>query len=172
MATQFSSLDLLVADGPDPELADKLELFGQFVGSWDLDVVYHDPDGERRLSAEWHFSWALNGRAVQDIWIAPSRRDRERGEREVDWGTSVRFYDAQIDAWRSTWIGPVKGLVLPFIARSVRDEIVLEGRLNDQSMTRWIFSDITPSAFRWRAVESQDGGHTWSLVQEMVARRI
>jgi hypothetical protein len=126
----------LFADGPDPDLADELQLFGQFVGSRELEVIYHDPNGERRLSAEWHFAWALNGRAVQDVWIAPSRRDRERGEPEVDWGTTTRFYDPQIDAWRSTWIGPVKGLVLPFIARPVGEEIVLEGHFEEGVVTQ------------------------------------
>jgi hypothetical protein len=165
-------LDVAFADGPAPDFADKLQLFGQFVGSWELEVVYHGPTGERTLTAEWHFAWALNGHAVQDVWIAPHRRDRERGEPPVDWGTTVRFYDPRIDAWRSTWIGPAKGLVLPFIARPAGDEIVLEGSFEDDKLTRWIFSEIARSSFRWRAVESNDAGRNWSLVQEMSARRI
>jgi hypothetical protein len=166
-------LDVVFADGPAPDLADKLQLFGQFVGSWDLVVVYHEPTGEQRtLTAEWHFAWALNGHAVQDVWIAPQRRDRERGEPPVDWGTTIRFYDPSIEAWRSTWIGPAKGLVLPFIARPAGDEIVLEGSFEDDKLTRWIFSKIVPSSFHWRAVESNDAGRSWSLVQEMSARRI
>ena len=165
-------LDVVFADGPAPELADKLQLFGQFVGSWELDVVYHGHAGERELTAEWHFAWALNGRAVQDVWIAPHRRDRARGEPPVDWGTTIRFYDPRIDAWRSTWIGPVKGLVLPFIARPAGDEIVLETSFQDDELTRWIFSEITPSSFEWHAIESNNAGRNWSLVQEMSARRV
>jgi hypothetical protein len=171
MSPFLPPLDVLLADGPDPELVDELRLFGQLVGSWDLEVVYHDEGGRRKLSAEWHFTWALNGRAVLDVWIAPSRRDRERGEPPVEWGTSLRFYDPRIDAWRSTWVGPTKGLVLPFLARPAGDEIVLEGRHDDVTLTRWIFSAITPSSFSWRAVESDDGGTTWALRQEMWARR-
>jgi hypothetical protein len=44
--------DVVFAAGPAADVADKLQLFGQFVGSWELDVVYHGPTGERRLSAE------------------------------------------------------------------------------------------------------------------------
>jgi hypothetical protein len=145
-----------LAEGPDPALAEKLALFGQFVGSWDLEIVYHDP--ERRLSGEWHFAWALDGRAVQDVWIAPG----------VEWGTTLRFFDPRIDAWRSTWIGPHKGLVLPFVAKQVGDEIVLE-REEVGTTTRWIFSEVAPESFHWRAVESRDGGESWTLVQEMDA---
>jgi hypothetical protein len=171
MSPFLPPLDALLADGPDPELADELSLFGRLVGSWDLDVVYHEDSGRRELSAEWHFAWALNGRAVLDVWIAPSRRDRERGEPPVEWSASLRFYDPRIAAWRSTWTGPVKGLVLPFLARASGDEIVLEGRFDERTLTRWIFSAITPTSFSWRAVESDDGGDTWTLRQEMWARR-
>ena len=64
----------------------------------------------------------------------------------------------------------MKGLVLPFIASSVGDEIVLEGRFEEGVVTRWIFSAIGPGSFRGRAVESQDVARTWALRQEMSAR--
>jgi hypothetical protein len=171
MSPFLPPLDAVLADGPDPELEDELRLFGRLVGSWDVDLVDHEECGQRRLSAEWHFAWALNGRAVLDVWIAPSRRDRERGEPPVEWGMSLRFYDPCVDAWRSTWISPVKGLVLPFLARPAGDDIVLEGRIDGRALTRWIFSGITPTSFSWRAVESHDGGDTWALRQQMLARR-
>jgi hypothetical protein len=40
-------LAALGADGPHPALAEQLYLFGQFVGSWDVDITYHRPDGTR-----------------------------------------------------------------------------------------------------------------------------
>ena len=64
-----------------------------------------------------------------------------------EWGTTLRFYDPAIDAWRSTWIGPRKHVVMPFLARQVGDEIVLEGSFQEGSLTRWIFSDVTPATF-------------------------
>lgn len=102
----------------------------------------------------------------------PHRRDRERGEPPADWGITIRFYDPRIDAWRSTWIGPAKGLVLAFIARPIGDQIVLDGSFEDDKLTGWIFSEIAPNSSPWRAVESNDAGRNWSLVQEMSARRI
>ena len=55
-------------------------LYGQFVGSWDGRFVYHAPeDVPREAPCEVHFGWALEGRAVQDVWIVPSRtRDKPR----------------------------------------------------------------------------------------------
>ena len=40
-------------------------------------------------------------------------------------GSTIRFYDAAIGAWRSTWIEPVNGRVRRFIGRPSGDEIVL-----------------------------------------------
>jgi hypothetical protein len=134
-------------------------------------VTNHRPDGSSEtIPAEWHFAWALGGRAIQDVWIAPSRAEGVSG-RDGEWGATLRFYDDSIDAWRSTWIGPRNRIVMPFLARSVGDEIVLEGSFEDGVRTRWIFSEITPDVFSWRAVDSRDDGESWRLLKEMKARR-
>ena len=86
-------------------------------------------------------------------------------------GTTVRFYDRKIDAWHSVWISPTKSIVQTFIARKVKDEIVLEGKTPDGYPEKWIFSDITPDSFRWRSVETHDAGKTWTLTEEMQIRR-
>jgi hypothetical protein len=83
---------------------------------------------------------------------------------------SLRFFDRSIDAWRSTWLGPVHGVVLPFIARQVGDEMVLERRDGDR-LVRWIFSDMSDDAFRWRNIHSLDDGRTWRTEQRFSARR-
>ncbi len=163
--------DALRASGPHPDLADRLMLFGQFVGSWDVDVTNYGLDGTKaEIPGEWHFGWALEGRAVMDVWIAP-RRSLRRAAGSGDYGATIRIFDPTIDAWRSTWIGPAKGVVKPFIARQVGDEIVLEGQFGEGRLERWIFSDIEARRFRWRYVASDDGGATWITVQEMAARR-
>ena len=37
--------DLLAASGPFTELADKLMIYGQFVGTWDIDAVWYKKGG-------------------------------------------------------------------------------------------------------------------------------
>lgn len=170
--TAIGMLAALAAPGPHPDLAEHLHLFGQFVGSWDVDITYYRPDGSRQaLEGEWHFGWVLEGRAIQDVWIAPRRALRRAGRELGDYGATLRFYDPAIAAWRSTWIGPYKGYVMPFIARPVGDEIVLEGSFAPGRTTRWIFSDITPDTFRWRHVDLEEGSDGEVLRQTMAARR-
>lgn len=165
-------IDALRASGPHPDLADRLVLFGQFVGAWDVDIVNYGHDGVRtEIQGEWHFGWALEGRAIMDVWIAP-RRSLRGASPGGEYGVGVRIFDPSIDAWRSTWIGPARGVVKPFIARETGGEIVLEGRFADDRLERWIFSDIAATHFRWRYIASTDGGATWALVQEMAAHRV
>jgi hypothetical protein len=154
-------LDSLGAEGPHPDHADALMLFGQFVGAWEFDVVNYLPDGTtREAKGEWHFGWVLEGRAVQDVWIVP----------QFEYGTTVRFYDSELGAWRVVWNGPVHGRQMTFVARERDGEIVLEGGEGETAVS-WIFSDVEPDAFHWRAVVSDDDGATWRTVQEMSVRR-
>ncbi len=160
----------LEASAPYPGLTDKLALFGQFIGDWDIvEVRYPQPHGTPLTRhGEVHFGWILDGRAVQDVWMA---YDDVAG-RAVPIGTTVRFYDPKIDAWHSIWLNPVGGYVQEFVARKVDAEIVLEGKTVDGGFPeRWIFSEVTSDSFRWRAEETHDGGNTWILTEEMRIRR-
>jgi hypothetical protein len=155
----------LAADGPDPELKDKLMLFGQFVGDWDIvQAHYIQADGSWvEMEGEVHFGWILGGSAVQDVWMGC----RKGEEKMVLFGTTVRFYDSKINAWRSTWISPFKGLVQTFIGRKVDNQIVLELQNSEGVHEKWIFSEITPTSFRWHSEETHDSGKTWLLTEEM-----
>jgi hypothetical protein len=164
--------EALHVPGPDPRLADRLALFGQFVGSWALDWTGTGPDGEPvHATGELHFGWVLGGRAVQDIWIVPGRGQPGEGEPPLAFhGSTIRFYDPAIDAWRSTWIEPVNARVRRFIGRPEQSGIVLVSD-DDEPRMRWRFSEITPHSFRWSAESSHDRGATWQPDDEMRATR-
>jgi len=105
-------LDALGADGPSADRAGKMDLYGRFIGSWDLDVRQYSDDGrERRRAGEWHFGWALEGRAIQDVWIVPPRGELRHGDATAkinSYGTTLRIYDPRIDAWQIQWIDPAR----------------------------------------------------------------
>jgi hypothetical protein len=162
-------LDFLTAAAPEAGLATQLRLFGQFVGSWTVELTNHYPDGSQEtVPAAWHFGWVLQGRAVQDVFLAPSDAGYDGPYRE--YGTTVRFYDPFIDRWRVVWSGPMRGRQILFLGQARGDEIVLEGRERSAQL-RWVFSEVRPDSFRWRALESPEGPDSWTLVQEMVTRR-
>ena len=157
-------IDALRADGPAGPYADKLVLFGRFVGSWELEWR---GSGSARARGELHFGWVLGGRAVQDVWIVPGRGQPGEGRH----GSTIRFFDPTIDAWRSTWIEPINARVRRFIGRSVGPDIVLLSDEEDPQL-RWSFTEITPDSFTWRGETSLDGGGSWTFDEEMLARRV
>jgi hypothetical protein len=160
----------LHASGPDPEHAAELRLFGQFIGSWAIEWRGSDPDGHPvQTTGQLDFGWVLGGRAVQDVWRVPGPGLTMPGGRPGFSGSTIRFYDPRIGAWRSTWIDPSNGRVRRFIGRAVDDTIVLEG-LDEEPRERWSFRDITPDSFRWVG-ETSDDGITWIHDEEMIIRR-
>jgi hypothetical protein len=162
----------LHSDGPAADRADQMQLYGQFVGAWDGEVWFVDPSGqEQRASAEVQFGWVLEGRAIQDVWIAPARGDS--APRGRMYGTTLRVYNPQRDDWEITWVDPSRGQAFERQrGKQLGDEIVQESRADDGSLIQWIFTDIEPDSFRWLARRSDDDGTTWRQVTEFkFARR-
>src|SRR5262245_17539193 len=91
----------LAAPGRSPEIPEAADLYGWLVGSWELDVYRYLVDvTARRLKAEAHFGWVLEGRAVQDVWIMPRRSERTAAVDKAAnmYGTTLRVWDPSIQA--------------------------------------------------------------------------
>ncbi len=160
--------DSLISEATSSDIPEEQRLFDPLIGSWDLVVTWYDHAGaiSRRETGEWHFARVLDGRGIQDVWIVPGLSERAAGTGPYEYGTSIRFYDPAIAAWRSTWIGPRSGVVIPFIGRRSGDGILLETLTGDPM--RWSFHDITDDRFTWEN-RKEDGD--WRLVQDFVAAR-
>ncbi len=156
----------LPASKADQKLATKLKLFGQFVGDWEIrDQRFPGSDRRREVirASEAHFNWILAGRAIQDVW---GPVDSKSGKL-IPAGTTIRYYDTKLNAWRSTWISPLQSEVRRFIGRKIKEKIVLQEENRGLRTERWIFSDITPDSFRWYAVRRRKQGGPWQTVEEM-----
>lgn len=165
--------EIVGAAGPNPEHADALMTFGRFVGSWDVEATQFSPDGRSRaLRGEWHFFWALEGRAIQDVIISPPRAERDPARWKMgDYQAAIRFYRPGDGTWDVTAISPPNDQVHRLVARVVDDRIVLRGMAPDGRHEIWTFYDITPERCRWRGQISSDGGQTWFTDEEMVLTR-
>jgi hypothetical protein len=162
----------LTSEGPFEPLASELETFGRFVGSWDLRWSRPgDAEAPTEALGELHFGWILGGRAVQDVWIVPGRDSGKAGEGPYAfWGSTIRFFDADLGAWRSTWVEPVSGRVRKFIGRTVDGEIHLIST-DEAPFLRWRFTDISDDRFVWLGEYSSDEGRSWLVEERMVATR-
>jgi hypothetical protein len=153
----------LLAAAPHPDLGANADLYGRFIGSWDIENRQFDEErGEwMHTQGEVHFGWILEGRAVQDLWGHPTR----------GFGTTIRCYDPTIDAWRVEFLAPRHRSYCSLIGRSEGDVIMQQGHQADGRPIRWTFNDITPDTFVWRGEISDDGGASYRLEQEMHCRR-
>lgn len=156
-------IDTLISGGPAADRADKMRLYGWLIGDWRFDAIVHKDDGITHTGqGEIHFVWALDGRAIQDVWILPGLFN----------GTTLRVYDPGIDAWHILWSDPLKQLYTRQIGRARGPDIVQDGDMDNGVRLRWSFTDIAPDKFRWLGERSLDGGVSWRLQAEFLARRV
>ncbi|GGF31317.1 hypothetical protein GCM10011611_41850 [Aliidongia dinghuensis] len=162
-AVSFSLADLLFANGPAADRADKMGLYGQFIGAWEMDAILTADDGSRSTGrGRIRFAWALEGRAIQDVWALPG----------VFYGTTLRIYDPGLDAWHILWSDPVRQYYTRQIGRAEGPDIVQLGKTDVGVPVRWSFREITPESFRWLGERSLDDGRTWHEQAEYRAHRL
>lgn len=165
----------LAATGRSPEIPADEDVYGWLVGSWELDVKHYwaiDVSAQR-IKGEVHAAWVLEGRAVQDVWIMPSRSARPaKPDKKLNmYGTTLRAWDSSIKAWRITWSNPAGDHFQSQIGRWSHGDIVQLGTRSDGSMTRWRFVEITPDSFHWLGESLLPDGQSWLLEGEFLARR-
>jgi hypothetical protein len=168
---------VLHADAADPERLPHLGLYSWLVGQWVMDVSTILEDGSTHAGrGEIHAGWILQGRAIQDVWIIPRPEDRRAGIEQLpgtgNWyGTTLRIYDPNIDAWRILWNDPATNFFTQQIGRARGQDIVQEGSDPRGGLMRWTFSDIEPTSFHWTA-ERRSNHVGWRKEVDVRARRM
>lgn len=147
------------------------KLFGQFIGEWDFEWV--DGKGtehERHVPGEWIFSWILNGKVVQDLFICPSRKERlHNPQPDGEYGTTLRFFNKAKGKWDVCY--GYDGMMYVLEAEPVGDDIIITNQDKSDGLNQWIFTDITPTSFHWQNRTKKDGGETWHINGELFATR-
>lgn len=161
-------VNALVSETPHKAILPEYDLYGELIGDWDLTWTEREgTEEERTVIGEWLFSRTLDGMAVQDLFIVPSRDERKiHPQPDAEYGTTIRFYNPATHNWDIFYGCP--GHTLRLEAKREGDSIVqteiLEGRL------KWIFSGITKDSFRWEKLICNDTG-TWTTAGIVHAKR-
>ena len=94
-------INALCSNTLNERISEEYDFFGSLIGEWDIVWNDHLEDAEpRRVKGEWIFSRVLDGTAVQDIFIVPSRSERLRDKQlDAEYGTTLRIYNPQTMAW-------------------------------------------------------------------------
>jgi hypothetical protein len=161
-------ISILRASGPHASLGDQARVWERFTGTWDCDFTFFLEDGSVKHSpGELEFGWILDGLAIQDLWIVYP--DQEGQERDI--GTSIRFYDDKVKAWRVVFVNPKYNAITTVQGGVEGGRIVLRGEGAKGTQLRWSFNDIKENSFTWRGEKSHDAGKTWKLAEEHHMRR-
>ena len=166
----------LTAPRLSPEVPEASDVYGWLCGSWDLEVRRYrgiDVSGTG-LRGEVHAARVLEGRAVQDVWIMPPRADRGRSLSDPTmnmYGTTLRSWDASLQAWRIQWNNPARGHREEQVGNWNGENILQTGERADGTRTRWTFTEISADSFHWRGEALYPGKTDWVLEGEFVATR-
>src|SRR5262249_40229450 len=79
--------------------------------------------------------------------------------------------DPKLDAWHILWTDPLNQVYRQQIGRARGNDIVQEGTDDTGAPVRWSFTEITSDSFRWLGERSPDGGTSFRLLVEFLARR-
>jgi hypothetical protein len=170
--------EALVSRSRSPDISEAEDIYAPLLGAWDVETRDYRPDGTIvHGRGEWLFARVLEGRAVQDVWIAPPRGARgEGGSRAAAaslpnrYGSSVRTLDPATRCWQVTWFNPVSGAFDVLHARTEGGRIVQEGRRPTGQRIRWVFAVLTPARFHWYGDAEQPDGR-WVREVEFAGTR-
>ncbi len=149
-------------------IPEEYDFFRSLIGEWDIVWNDHLEDAEpRRVKGEWIFSRVLDGAAVQDLFIVPSRAERLRNKQpDAEYGTTLRIFNPKTMVW-DIFYGCM-GEAIRLTAQKVDDDIILIE--NTTEKMRYVFSDITTSSFLWRK-DKMNESNEWQTVAKVMAER-
>ncbi|MBZ9605259.1 hypothetical protein [Phyllobacterium chamaecytisi] len=107
-------------------------------------IRYLDDGTTQGSTAEIHFGWVLEGRAIQDIRIRPKRPAPSTMD-----GTTLRIFDPGIGGWHIIWSDPLNQDYSRQIGRAESKDIVQVGDDSRGLKARWRFTEITADSFHW-----------------------
>ena len=145
----------LVSRAKNEALPEEFNFFGKLIASWNIDYI--DNSNSRVMKGEWHFSWVLEGMAVQDVIVLPG----------FECGTTLRVYNPGTHAWDVAYC--YTGKIMRFEARKQGDIIVLTN-IEDERR-KWVFAKIRDNHFHWQDVTVAEDGE-WHIKFDLYARRM
>lgn len=159
-------IETLTSQGKSAELPEEYNYFGKLIGSWKLN--YTDHNISCSVKGEWHFSWVLEGMAIQDVIILPSRDTKTEVPHPItEYGTSLRVYNPDTHAWDVVYC--YTGKTFRLEARKQGSMIVLTNI--DDVRRKWVFAKIEDNKFHWQNVTVKDEGE-WHINADIYAERI
>ncbi len=148
-----------------PAIPTEDDWYAPLIGDWRFD--YSEPDG-RKLEGEWFFRRVLEGTAIEDIFICPSRDTKELNPQpDGEYGVAVRMYNQTRRCYDMTYICTKYTKRLE--VRKEQGKIICT--VQDDPAEKWVFVNVTDTTFHWQNIRVLEDG-TWRVNCEVFASRI
>lgn len=148
-------IEALISESKNITIPDEFDYFGKLIGSWAIN--YTEDKNSLAIKGEWHFSWALEGMAIQDVIILP----------DYEYGTSLRIYNPKTHVWDVAY--GYTGKIIQLEAKK-QDDMIMLTFVNDERR-KWVFTNIEDNYFHWENITVKDDGE-WDINAEIFAERI
>lgn len=128
----------------NPDLPAECDWFAPLLGDWTF--TYTEPDG-RTIQGEWFFRRALDGMAIEDLFICPSRATREKDPQpDAEYGAAIRMFSAKTKSYDMTYVCSkyTTRLTVQYVDGAIVCTVL------DDPDNRWMFDRIGTDTFHWQ----------------------
>lgn len=139
------------------------------MGAFDRRLEFYDSEpNSQRLKGEWFFRRVLEGAAIEDIFIRPSREAKELDlQPDGEYGAAIRMYDQSKRRYDMTYDCTKYAKRLE--VRKEQGAIIYI--VPDDPAEKHVFSDMTKSTFHWQNIRVLENG-IWRVNREVFASRV
>lgn len=161
-------INAFIANSKNDLIPSEYDFYGKLIGNWDILWVENEGTAnERKVKGEWLFSWILDGTAVQDLFIVPSRSERKiNPQPDGEYGATIRIYNPNTHHW-DIYYGCTGSSFR--LEGKKENESIVQTEISEGKM-KWIISDITEDSFKWKKLICDDNG-VWNLEGLVYAKR-
>jgi len=155
----------LLSSARSPIIPAEDDWYAPLLGDWQF--AYSESDG-RQLKGEWFFRRVLEGTAIEDIFICPSRDTKELNlQPDGEYGVAVRMYNQTKRCYDMTYACTKYTKCLE--VRKEQGKIICT--VQDDPSEKWVFLNVKESSFHWQNIRVLENG-SWRVNCEVFASRM
>lgn len=161
-------VNALLSARESSKIPEEYDWYAPLLGDWDFDY-YDIQDGKRtrHVEGEWMFRRVLDGTAIEDLFICPSRETRDTNPQpDGEYGAAVRMFNSGIGGYDMVYTA--RGFMIRLEVHMEDGKIVCT--VLDRKENKWVFDEITKQTFHWKNITVQENG-VWKVNCEVLAVR-
>lgn len=149
------------------KIPEEYDWFAPLIGDWNFDYYDGNEQTNRKIKGEWIFRKILNGTAIEDLFICPSRETMYTNPQpDGEYGVAIRVFNNTTKCYDMVYTCEKYMRNLHFNKEGEK----LVGTVLDNVNEKWVFSEITKDTFHWQNVTVLESGE-WQINSNVYGKR-